>query len=111
MRAKTLAALLRAADISSIHTPLTRGAVIVNTARSPVPDIGALVEPPREPLPRLLDPYRERETWVEGRWVVTSHAAFCSPEACRDVQRRGQEILYSVLFTDRPQNIIDLSVE
>lgn len=144
-RAKTLDSLLRAADILSIHTPLTRetrgmigaaqiallprGAVIVNTARGPVLDIDALVEPlqdgriagvgldvvpvepPREPLPRLIDAYRKRETWVEGRVVVTPHAAFCSPEAYRDVQKRGLEILHSVLFTDRPQNVIDPSVE
>lgn len=144
-RAKTLEALLREADILSIHTPLTRetrgmigaeqiallprNAVIVNTARGPVLDIDALVEPlkdgriagvgldvvpvepPREPLPRLLEAYRKRESWIEGRVVVTPHAAFCSPEAYRDVQRRGLEILHSVLFTDRPQNIIDPSVE
>lgn len=103
---------------------LPRGAVVVNTSRGAVLDIDALceplasgaisgvgldvvpVEPPKPPLPRLIEAYRKREDWVQGRVVITPHAGFCSPEAVYDVQRRGLEILHSVLFTDRPQNVI-----
>lgn len=103
---------------------LPRQAVLVNTARGPIVDIDAAadalrsghlagigldvipVEPPRDPLPELVRAYRAREPWVEGRVVITPHAGFCSPEAVEDVQRRALEILHSVLFTDRPQNVI-----
>jgi phosphoglycerate dehydrogenase-like enzyme len=72
---------------------LRPGAVVVNDARGPILDLDALlaylksghiaaagldvlpVEPPVEPVPELLRLYRAREPWLEGRLVVTPHAA------------------------------------
>jgi len=104
--------------------PLPQGGVIVNTARGPVLDIAALeaglrsgrlagagldvmpVEPPVEPVPELLRAYRARESWLEGRLVVTPHSAFASPEAYEDIKRKSAETMRAVLIDKKPQNVI-----
>ncbi|MBV8335519.1 MAG: C-terminal binding protein, partial [Alphaproteobacteria bacterium] len=76
---------------------LPRGAVVVNTARGPIIELNALfgllrdghiaaagldvlpVGPPIEPIPERLRAYRAREPWLEGRLVVTPHAAWFTP--------------------------------
>lgn len=103
---------------------LRRGAVVVNTARGPIIDLDALgallrdghiaaagldvvpVEPPSEPLPALLRAYRAREAWLEGRLVITPHAAYYSPEAQHDTRVKGAETMRAALLTNRPQNVI-----
>ncbi len=103
---------------------LRRGAVVVNTARGPIVDLDALaallrdghlagagldvvpVEPPVEPLPELLRAYRAREPWLEGRLVVTPHAAYYSPEAIRDTRVKAAETMRAALLTNRPRNVI-----
>lgn len=103
---------------------LRRGAVVVNTARGPIIDLDALaallrdghiagagldvlpVEPPVEPLPELLRAYRARESWIEGRLVVTPHAAYYSPESLRDTRIKAAETMRAALLTDRPRNVI-----
>jgi phosphoglycerate dehydrogenase-like enzyme len=103
---------------------LRRGAVVVNTARGPIIDIEALgarlrdghiagagldvvpVEPPVEPLPELLRAYRAREPWLEGRLVITPHAAHYSPEAQHDTRVKAAETMRAALLTNRPKNVI-----
>jgi phosphoglycerate dehydrogenase-like enzyme len=103
---------------------LRRGAVVVNTARGPIIDIDALgallrdghiagagldvvpVEPPVEPLPELLRAYRAREPWLDGRLVITPHAAFYSPEAQHDTRVKAAETMRAALLTNRPKNVI-----
>ena len=46
------------------------------------------VEPPVEPIPELLRAYRAREPWLEGRLVVTPHAAWFTPESEHDTRRQ-----------------------
>ena len=76
---------------------LPKGAVVVNTARGPIIDVDALlallrsghlagagldvlpVEPPVDP-PAILRAYREREPGLEGRLIITPHAAWFTPE-------------------------------
>ncbi len=145
LRAPSLEALLREADVLSVHTPLTRqtrgmlglaelrllpkNAVLVNTARGPIVDVDALgtllreghlaaaaldvlpVEPPAEPLPELVRAYRAREPWLEGRLVITPHAAFYSPEAYADIRSKSAETMRAALLTDRPQNVITPEME
>ncbi len=103
---------------------LPKGAVVVNTARGPIVDLDALhtvlrdghlaaagldvlpVEPPVEPIPELLHAYRAREPWLEGRLVVTPHAAWFSPESEHDTRVKSAETMRAALLTNRPQNVI-----
>ncbi len=145
LRAPNLEALLREADVLSVHAPLTRQtrgmlglaelrllpkhAVLVNTARGPIVDVDALgtllreghlaaaaldvlpVEPPADPAPELVRAYRAREPWLEGRLVITPHAAFYSPEAYADIRSKSAETMRAALLTDRPQNVITPEME
>ncbi|HEX7969268.1 MAG TPA: C-terminal binding protein [Stellaceae bacterium] len=103
---------------------MPRGAVVVNTARGPIIELDALaallrgghiagagldvvpVEPPMEPLPELLRAYRTRERWLEGRLVITPHAAYYSPEAIHDTRVKAAETMRAALLTNRPKNVI-----
>jgi lactate dehydrogenase-like 2-hydroxyacid dehydrogenase len=119
-RARTLAELMAASDVLSIHCPLTPqtrgmigadalqaakpGLLLVNTARGPVVDLDALERAlrdgrvvaagldvlPIEPLDRshpLLAAWTRQEAWLEGRLIVTPHAAFYTPESLADMRR------------------------
>ncbi|MBV8936305.1 MAG: C-terminal binding protein, partial [Alphaproteobacteria bacterium] len=103
---------------------LRKGAVVVNTARGPIIDLDALlallrdghisaagldvlpIEPPVEPVPELLRAYRVREPWLEGRLVVTPHAAWFTPESEHDTRVKSAETMLAALLTNRPQNVI-----
>ena len=103
---------------------LPKGAVVVNTARGPIIDLDALlallrdghiaaagldvlpVEPPVEPVPELLRVYRAREPGLEGRLVVTPHAAWFTPESEHDTRVKSAETMRAALLTNRPQNLI-----
>jgi C-terminal binding protein len=103
---------------------LRPGAVVVNTARGPIIDLDALltllrsghiagagldvlpVEPPVEPVPELLRAYRAREPGLEGRLVVTPHAAWFTPESEHDTRVKSAETMRAALLTNRPQNVI-----
>jgi C-terminal binding protein len=103
---------------------LPQGAVVVNTARGPILDLDALatllrdghiagagidvlpVEPPVEPVSELVRAYRARESWLEGRFIITPHAAFHSPHAWADIRRKSAETMRAALLGPRPQNVI-----
>jgi phosphoglycerate dehydrogenase-like enzyme len=106
---------------------LPRGAIVINTARGAVLDLQAAgealrsgtlaglgldvipVEPPVEPFPELLRAYKNRESWLRGRFVLTPHVAFNSPASKRDLHRKAVETMYAALFTDRPRNVVTLN--
>jgi C-terminal binding protein len=103
---------------------LRRGAVVVNTARGPIIDLDGLlallrsghiaaagldvlpVEPPAEPYPEILRAYCEREPALEGRLVITPHAAWFTPESERDTRVKSAETMRAALLTNRPRNVI-----
>lgn len=102
---------------------LPKGAVVVNTARGPIIDVDALlallrsghlagagldvlpVEPPVDP-PAILRAYREHEPGLEGRLIITPHAAWFTPESEADTRRKSAETMRAGLLTNRPQNVI-----
>jgi len=119
-RMPSLHALLGAADIVSLHCPLTAqterlidaaavaamrpGMVLLNTARGPIVDLDAVHDGlrsgricaaaldvlPKEPPDRshpLLAAWARQEPWIEGRFLVTPHAAFYAPESLADMRR------------------------
>jgi phosphoglycerate dehydrogenase-like enzyme len=47
-----------------------------------------------------------RESWLEGRLVVTPHSAFVSPEAYEDIKRKSAETMRAVLIDNKLQNVI-----
>ena len=103
---------------------LPRGAIVVNTARGPIVDPDGLlallreghiaaagldvlpVEPPVEPYPEILRAYREREPALEGRLVITPHAAWFTPESEHDTRVKSAETMRAALLTNRPRNVI-----
>ena len=102
---------------------LPPGCVVVNTARGRVLDLDALeaaladghvaaagldvipAEPPTDPVPALLQAYRDRAPWLEGRLVITPHSAFHTPEAWADIRRKSAETMLAALG-NAPQNLI-----
>ena len=108
---------------------LRPGAVLVNTARGPIVDIEAIyaqlksghlaaagldvvpIEPPVEPLPRLMAAYRAREAWTIGRLVITPHAAYYSRQAEHDTRVKAAETMRAALLSNSPQNVITPQTE
>lgn len=103
---------------------MPEGAVFVDTARGTNMDIDALydalksnhlagagldvlpVEPPADPVPRLLAAYRAHEPWLEGRLVITPHSAYWTPEANHDIRIKSAETMRAALMSNRPQNVV-----
>jgi phosphoglycerate dehydrogenase-like enzyme len=103
---------------------MPQNAVVVNDARGAIIDLDALydalkdghlagagldvlpVEPPVEPIPKLLAAYRAKEPWLEGRLVVTPHSAWLTPQSWEDTRRKSAETMRAALLTNQPQNVI-----
>ena len=139
-RVHSLAVLMSASDVVSIHAPLndeTRGLfgtaafaaakpglILVNTARGPIIDLDALEAAMREGRVTgaaldvlthepadldhpLLAAWRKNEDWIEGRLIVTPHAAFFSPASMRDLRLKSIEVVHAFLAEGRLTNCIN----
>lgn len=118
-RVDTLEELMSQCDIVSVHTPLNdetrglvgksafdaakKGIIVINTARGPIIDLGALNDAMRDDtvlaagldvLPDepanlnepLLAAWHQNEEWIKHRLVVTPHSAFFTPESVHDIR-------------------------
>ena len=132
--------LLAASDIVSVHCPLTAetrgmigrralaairpGAILVNTARGAVVDLGAVhdalrsghlggaaidvfpEEPPDPALP-LVAAFREQPAWAAGRIVLSPHAAFFSPESWREQRQKAAATARDMLLHGEVRNCVN----
>jgi D-3-phosphoglycerate dehydrogenase len=129
-RVHTLDALARAAEVVSLHTPLTsetrgmidaaffaamrRGGYVVNTARGAIVDVPSLVDAldsghvagagldvlPVEPVPR------DSRLLGHPRVVLTPHSAFYSVEAEQELRRKAAQNLATWLAKGRPEYVV-----
>ena len=100
------------------------GLILVNTARGPIVDLDALAEAMRsgrvagagldvlanEPGDLehpLLAAWRRDEPWLRGRLALTPHAAFYSPAALEDMQRKAVEVVIAYVRDGQLMNCVN----
>jgi D-3-phosphoglycerate dehydrogenase/C-terminal binding protein len=100
------------------------GMLLVNTARGPIIDVDALHEAlksgtvggagidvlpvePADPQHPLIAAFQTREPWLEGRLILTPHAAFFSPSALDDMQRKAIEVAVNYLRDGELMNCVN----
>ena len=139
-RVHSLAELMGRSDVVSVHAPLndsTRGMlnaeafaaarpglIVVNTARGPIVDLGALEAAmragtvagagldvlPSEPADLdhpLLRAWRQGEAWIKDRLIITPHAAFFSPASMVDLRLKSIEVVHAYLSEGRLTNCVN----
>ncbi|KAM0754260.1 C-terminal binding protein [Meredithblackwellia eburnea MCA 4105] len=109
---------------SSLLNLMPEGAILVNTARGEIVDTDAVeealrsgrlagagldvleVEPIPEPAPKLVQAYRNKEKWLEGRLIITPHSAFHSPSSYDDIRTNSAQTIRYNLIDKIPSNVI-----
>ena len=107
---------------------IKRGASFVNTARGKIVEdiddfylpmkngdilyLGLDVLPFEPPKPsKLLDAWRNNESWIDGRVIITPHHAFYSVDAYKECRRKAAENALRVLQGVTPKNILSNGVK
>jgi len=100
--------------------------ILINTGRGKIIDLDAVEEGlrsgklcaagldvlPVEPLERshpLIKAWTAREDWLEGRLVITPHAAFYSPESLRDIRRLAMQAVIDYLPGGKLRSCVNLN--
>ncbi|PZO76674.1 MAG: C-terminal binding protein [Mesorhizobium amorphae] len=98
--------------------------IVINTARGPIIDLDALAGAlkaeriagagldvlPKEPADAghpLIRAFRKREPWLDGRLMLSPHAAFYSPSALEDMQRKAIEVIVAFLRDGTLMNCVN----
>lgn len=101
------------------------GALLVNTARGGVVDLDAVARAlrsgrlvgagldvlPVEPLDRshpLIAAWTRQEPWLEGRLILTPHAAFFTPESLADMRRLSAQAIFDFFEEGRLRSCVNL---
>ena len=101
------------------------GSILINTARGGLVDLDAVAAAlqsghlcaagldvlPVEPLQRshpLITAWTREEAWLEGRLILTPHAAFYSPESLRDIRRLAMQAVIDYLPGGKLRSCVNL---
>ena len=100
------------------------GMIVINTARGPIVDLAALhralksgriagagldvlAREPADADEPLIAAWRRRESWLEGRLVISPHAAFYSPASIQDLRTKSLTTVLDCLADGPAANCVN----
>jgi C-terminal binding protein len=85
-------------EVDVFHDPLRSGH-LESVALDVLPE-----EPPHDS--RLIDAWRSRASWLDGRLIINPHTAFYSKQAYVEMRRKAAENAFRILQGETPFNLI-----
>jgi D-3-phosphoglycerate dehydrogenase len=110
---------------SQAFSLMKKDAILLNIARGSLVDLDALAEalrtgsllaagldvlpqePPQGQAHALIEAWKRRESWLDGRLILTPHAAFYSPDAVRDMRTFSVAIVMDYLLRSVLRNNVN----